>query len=276
MKTKIFSLGLVVAVLTSSILGCGAKVSPLVEFVKLLPNDTNTIVYIDVSTMSKDPDLADMYDSLQDEWVGFEEDFGIALPSVNILAIAYYEDGAAVVIKGDFDFDSVHNALRNQESQGFAEDEYKSVEVWIGKDYTVAFPDGMYVMGSSLDTVKNFIELSQGDGTSMYDDEHVKSIVDRLPAGINTLLQNEDVVSIGGVQYLAGGISLIKSSSIEGTLELKGWYKFGSAADAEAGLADLEDYLKHVFDATNVSSQLNGEFIELTGEAELDVIQIFF
>jgi hypothetical protein len=282
MKTKIFSFVLVVAVLSSLILGCGAKVSALVEFVKLLPNNTNALVYLNVASIVKDPDLADMYGNLQDVMAEIEDDYGIALSSINVLAVAYYRDGGAVVITGNYDINSVRNALEYQQEQDFTEDEYMGVEIWRVKDYVLAFPEGMFVMGPSVDTVKSFIELSLGEGSSLYDDEHVKSVVDWLPDGINTLIEREghvlveEVGNINVIQYLAGGISFTKSTNTEGTMQIQGCYKFDSASDAEAALAGLEDYFINAIDATNVSSQLKSEFIELTGETELDLVQIFF
>jgi len=291
MKKVIVAVFLVVLIISGLLVGCSAKISPLVEFVKLLPYGTNSIVYIDVGTMAEDPNLTDMYSSFRDKWIELEEDWGISISSVRVLGLAYSIDSAAVIIKGDFNLNDVRNALqKSQKIPDLTEDVYEGVSIWTGDSYILAFPEDMFIMGSSIENVKTFIELSQGKGTSIYDDELIKTIVDRLPTGINTMIQKgngaptfipkgdvpPDVSIRYGLQYLAGGISLMKSTNAEGTLYLEGWYKFESAAAAEAGMAGLEDHVKHVFDVTNISSQLNGEFIKLTGEADLNLIQIFF
>jgi len=51
-------------------------------------------------------------------------------------------------------------------------------------------------------------------------------------------------------------------------LNITGWYRFESAASAKAALADAEDEFESKFNATQISSQLMGQFIEITGEVE--------
>lgn len=130
----------------------------------------------------------------------------------------------------------------------------------------VAFLKNMLVLGFE-DAVKLSIRVSQGKETSLYGDQDVKSVVDRLPAGI--LISIEREVAMYNIQSLAGGVSIGKSARGEGTLEIKAWYKFSSETSAEAAQHDLEDYLEGWYDATHIESQLKGEFIELTGETDI-------
>jgi hypothetical protein len=133
-------------------------------------------------------------------------------------------------------------------------------------DSVVAFLENMLVLGDTYN-VKVAIEVSQGKETSMYDDEDVKSVVDKLPSGILVLIEREEAMY--NVDALVGGVSLRKSAGGKVTLEIKGWYEFRDETSAEAALDDLKDYLKDYFNAINMDGQLKGEFIELTGESEI-------
>jgi len=49
-------------------------------------------------------------------------------------------------------------------------------------------------------------------------------------------------------------------------------FKFSSETSAEAALHDLEEYVPKSGHVTNIESQLASEFIEITGEQAIDVI----
>ncbi len=273
MKT-IVALILVAAVLSSSLSACAGKTRPFVELAGLLPSDATGVVYLDIGTMANDPDLANFNSSLQSEMTGIEEDYGIAISSAKALVMAYFKDSALIIFKGDFNLEKIRSALTNNKSEGFTQEKYRNVELWKGTDYSIALPKGMFVLGNSPDKIHGLIELNQGEGTSWYENEQVKSVVERLPEGLNMMMSVGSMVRM--VQYAAGGVSFTKSTNADSTMSIKGCYRFKNADDAAKSLTGLEDYIKSAFDASSVDIKVDGEFIEVTGEAKLDLTDIFF
>ena len=265
MKAKIIvAMVIMLAVLGSLIAGCGqSKSGHLVGVMKVFPHDVADFTYVDIEALAEDPDLEDMYDSLRDSLGEFEENAGIDFSDIYSIAYGYNKAGMLMIFKGEFDLNYVRLALKDQD---FEEDEYEGVEIWSEDDSTVAFIKDMLVFGDT-DTVKASIRVSQGKETSMYGNDDVKTVVDKLPAGIMTLIQR--VEAMPDIDALVGGVSIRKSAGGEGTLEIKGWYKFKDETSAEAALDDLEDELTDYFDTINMDCQLNGEFIEITGETDI-------
>jgi len=129
----------------------------------------------------------------------------------------------------------------------------------------MAFLEKMFIVGTT-DSVEASIRVSRNEEPSLYGDKDIKSVVDKLPEGV--------IITISGGQVgynipaLAGGFSFRKAASGT-TLEITGWCKFESEANAEAALDDVEYQTKNMWGATHMEGQLRGEFIELTGEMEI-------
>lgn len=267
MKVRIIAMVMMLVVLGSLVAGCGSSGGgQLVGIMKVLPYDVAEVTYVDIKAIAEDPDLEDMYGSLQDSFGELQEEVGIDFSDLHAMAYGYGEAGILVILKGKFDIDEFRSALKDTDTE---EDEYRGLEIWTKDNTTLAFLEEMLIFGD-MDTVKVSIRVSQGEETSMYDDEDVKAVIDKLPAGIMIFLQGEE--ALYNIDGLVGGVSIRKSADGEGTLEIKGWYKFRSETSAEAALADLEDYLKDYFDATDMNGQLKGEFIEITGKTDIPSI----
>ncbi len=268
MKAKILTILVVMAVLVSCITGCGSKKGGyLIEIMKTLPHDTPTVIYMDVELMTEDPDLEDMYNDVLESWddfLAYEANIASAIDFSHVRAFTKTDSRKVylIAIKGEFDLQDIRDALLEQD---FMQGEYEGVEVWTDDSHAFAFLKKMIVSGHT-DSVETSIRVSQNDEPSMYGNEDVKSIVDKMPAGFYTLILTGDTWGKSNSLLLAGGISMRKG---DGTIEIKGWFKFESETDAEAVLSDLEDTMKEFCGATQIEGQLRGQFIELTGEMEI-------
>jgi hypothetical protein len=268
MKAKILAILVVLAVMASSITGCGPKKGGyLIEIMKILPHDTPTVLYTDVELITEDPDLEGMYNDVLESWddiLACEANIATAIDSSHVRAFTKTDSRKVylIAIKGEFDLQNIRDALLEQD---FMQGEYEGVEVWTDDSHAFAFLKRMIVSGDAS-SVETSIRVSQNDEPSMYGNEDVKSIMDKLPAGFCSLILIGDTWGKSNSLLLAGGISMRKG---EGVIEIKGWFKFESETDAEAVLPDLEDAMKEFLGATFIEGQLRDEFIELTGEIEI-------
>ena len=264
MKLKIFSFITILMILSFPITGCAQMMGgPLVEIMKILPDDTKTLWSIDIKQFESDSDLEDLYDDFRDEIDedDMEEAIGVSLPDLSTLIVAKSDNSQWVIFKGEFDLDDVRFSL---EDQHLKEDEYRDVEVWRG-DYAVTFLGDMIIVAERFDDIKIPIRLNERKGGSMYDDEYFKSIAERLPSGIINLLTKES-----GFGAQANGITVNKLAMAKDSMEVRGWYKFSSEKRAESSISALEDQLEQQLDAIRIDCRQDGEFVEVTGEVDID------
>lgn len=280
MKKRIISVLIVLVVLASLNVGCGqGKSNSLIEMLKILPQDSAEITFFDIATLESDADLEHWYSDLKGDWF-FRADLIPELNSSNIhttgIAMRLGDfSNLMMIFKGELDEQGIRDMLVDE---GFEAGEYEGIQIWTGELYSGAEPrswagallEKTFLFGGT-DNVEASIRVSQNMEPSLYKDNDVKSVVDRLPEGIlceiynvTAILQEAGLTSAG----LAGGFSLIKAASGK-SLEIVGWSKFQNRTDAAAALTDLEEKMKELWDTTQVEGQLKGQYVEITGEMEL-------
>jgi len=273
MRIKITVVLIVLAVLTSVFTGCSPnQENYLIEILKILPDDIIEVEYTGVELMAEDPELVDIYHELIESFYG---------AWVYLLGLDFYDIHAIVgtsglvIIKGDFDFQNVRDALSEFPEHEFVQDEYEGVEFWIGdpdsdEPLGIVFLEKLLVFGD-VDYVKDTVRVSQKTEPSLYDNEDIKSVADRLPSGIHVEIYTGEVV--GDIPVLAGGRVLFNSVQGDEIINSQGWYRFESTADAQAALPDLEDSYQWQY-THNIDAQLKGEFVEITGESMISIYTI--
>ena len=232
---------------------------------KIAPINTDMVTCIDIEAMAEDPDFSYIYDYMISYMSSEIDDIDMDVSTVSTFATVETAWDYILVLIGDFDLEDVRGTL---EYNYFVEGEYRGVEIWANdlSDDAVAFIGNMIIY-SDKDSVEACIRCHKNEDSSMYDDKDMKSVVDRLPAAIGY-----DVFGSGymyNVEILAGGTCVQNQQPDDEVLDITGWYKFDSAASAETALEDIEDEFEYEYDATQISSQLRGQFIELTGEMEI-------
>jgi len=101
----------------------------------------------------------------------------------------------------------------------------------------------------------------------MYDNEDMKSVVDKLPASVVSVVFGPDYMS--DIEILAGGICVQNQNREDEVLDYTGWYRFDSEVSAEDAMEDFEDYMRIELDAISINAHLSGQFIEIAAEVEL-------
>jgi len=246
----------------------------VVEMLKLAPHDFYAFYYMDIEAMAQDPDFESILNSFLDSTQSAplanvaEVDFS----TVYAYATMRSYRGNLAITKGEFNLRNVRDILAEK---GFAPDRYGGVEIWTRlyefademMYISVAFLNGLLIDGDT-GYVKASIDISYKDEPSMYSNEDVKSIVDKLPTGAYTYISAELAImfDIPGLLY---GISLMNLTSGDDVLDMQGWCKLSSEAEAEANQENIEAQLKTWLRATQINSQLEGEFIEISAQTDI-------
>jgi hypothetical protein len=265
MKRKILTIVVMLTVLASSITACTPKDSYLVQVMKLAPENTYIITCMDVQKITEDREFDFIYDYMMDE-LSYT---GIDIEVSDISAFATVETGSDYVymVIGDFDLEDVRNALIELDV-GFIEGEYRGIEIWTD-DYetSVAFIDNIIIAGYT-DEVEACIRRHKNQASSMYDNEDLKAVADKLPTAAVHSVLGPDVLY--DIEVLSSSVCLRNSTSGDEVLDMSGWLKFDSEASAEDAMTeDLEDDLGWEFNATITDVSMSGQFIEFTGEMEI-------
>lgn len=268
MKIKIITVLIVLAVLASGITACTPKGGDLLKVMKLAPRDADMVSCMDIKAMAEDPDFSFIYDDTISN-LSYElfDDMDIDVSAISTYAVVETDGDSILVFIGEFDLEDIRDALMEED---FAEDEYRGVEIWTN-DYenAVAFIDNMIVFSYSSDIVEACIRRHKNEGSSMYDNEDMKSVADKLPAAIFQVVFGSDSY-IYEFEYLSGSICLSNEHPDDETLDISGWVRFDSAASAEATMEeDFEDDVRMELDATYIDARPSGQFIEITGEMEI-------
>ena len=111
------------------------------------------------------------------------------------------------------------------------------------------------------------LEVYKNEEPSIYDNEDMKVVADRLPAAIYYMVFGPDYIY--GIETLAGGVCVQNQHPNDEVLDVLGWLKFDSAASAEATMENIEDDLSRELNITITDARLSGQFIEITGEMEI-------
>lgn len=270
MKVRILTLLVVLAVLVSCVTACTPKDSYLIQVMKLAPESVGNINCIDIEAMAEDPDFKDWYDGMI---IGLSDILSyemVGLEASDISVFAGFEIDFEInwepidVLIGDFNLEDIRDTL---EENYFVEGEYRGMEIWTD-DFgdAVAFIDNMIVSGYA-DLVEACIRTHNDEEPSMYDNEDMKAVADKLPAGIWSTVFGSDYIYSG--ELLAGGMCLRNLTSGDEVCDINHWYKFDSESSAEAAMEDIENESGFLWDATINDASLSGQFIEITSEVEI-------
>jgi len=263
MKTKTTSVLIVLVVLASVITACMPTDNYLVQVMKIAPINTDMISCMDMEAIVEDPDFSYTYDYIIN-YLSYHllDDIDMDISTVSAFATAETDLHSIFILVGDFNLEDIRGAL---EYNYFVEGEYKGIEIWTNDllEQSLAFIDNMIVV-SDITSVETCIRCHKNEDSSMYDDEDIKSVADRLPAAVGYYVFGSDYMY--DIEILAGGTCVQNKQPNDEVLNITGWYKFDSATSAETSLRDTIDEFEYEYSATLISSKLRDEFIEITGE----------
>ncbi len=156
------------------------------------------------------------------------------------------------------------------DSLGLSEDEYQGVELWERNGELVALMEDLVIF-STRQGVRDSIEVIMGEKDSLWDDQDVKDIVDRLPNGINMkYICHPEYMAYEGMK--AQGTSLEKKD--EDTLKMTGVFMFEDEDAARDAVAEIkEDTGAEEIERSDVKQ--DGRFVILTIEVGIQEMFMF-
>lgn len=239
-------------------LGCIESGGSVKDIAKMTPEGANSLIYSDLQTMRDDRDLRDIYKNMKkSELDELEDELGIDFDDVNYIA----EAGDITIIGGKFDLKDLRDELDDMD---FDKDEYKGVEFWIGEyDEAVAISGNKLILGDDKQ-VKSCIKVIKGDRTSMYDDEDVRDVINKLPSGIFTMVSTYPPYE----NALVMGYAMIKED--EDTMKIKGVVKFDDDEDAEDAKSDLKREMKEEDKMFDVDVTQSGKFLKFSAKFDIE------
>ena len=275
MKRKVLTglSGLLVVILFSALLltGCGGggSFTSLAGLAKMAPQDSGTILFIDVKKIKADKDLGDMYDSMQDdfEYEMFASELGIDFDDIHYLAMTEVDFYEVTWISGDIDLDALRD---NLDDYDYDKDDYRGVEIWYGYGDAVAIHNGTLIIGDE-DSVEESIKAVVDPERSLYEkNEDVRDVIKELTGGLFSMLSAE------GYYPGARAVGMTFSKLNTDTMELSGCFKFDDEDDAEDALSDIERDLESgdMYRAADVSQ--SGNFVEFSAEIDIEEADLFW
>lgn len=248
---------LFIAVVIAS-LGCLGGGGSAKDMAKMTPEGTSALTHYDLQTLRDDKDLDDVYESIEKNWPGELDKFGLDIDDTNYRA----GDGSITILGGKFDLEDVRDELDDAE---FDKDDYKGVEFWLGEDDTAVAISGDKVICGYKGGVRDGIKVMKGNKKSVYDDnKDFKEVIDKLPDEIMTKVETTGLYEYKGA--VMNGYVWMKED--EDTLKKVGVMKFDDEDDAEYAKSDLKRDLKERL--ADVDVELREKFLEYTGKMDID------
>jgi hypothetical protein len=233
--------------------GCSASGSTSLNAVlKILPDGVSNVFVADWGKISTDSNLQELWATYSEKMdaASMEEYLGVNSEQVELLAMASGGSSYYIVLKGKFDIEKIRTVMEGQNLE--RQDDYLRVEVWTGET-SIAIIRDMLVVAMSVDSLKTMIRLHEGEEkTSLYNDKDFNSVINKLPAGIFTLLSTG-----GGYNATSTGISFAVASA--DVLSFSQYFLYADAGTAAAGKANIEsglDSLTGTIDGVNQKNSL--------------------
>ena len=271
-KAIIVAAGALVVILITTV-GCCPETATIVtqhHGMDLIPGDAHGGMYLDFKSMREDKDLSAVYEGMavgQFEWG--EEIVGVSASQVDFM-VSY---GAGVVFGGSFNDDKVREDLGELE---FQEGTYEDAELWTGYhgelgEGAVAILKGGLIYGEP-DTVKSHMRVINGTETSLYQNEDIKQLLNRLPGWSPIFLWLECDHSgegqFGFPDALAGVMVLGKAD--KDNLKAAVVIEFRSKIAATEGLTGAEIFFEYT-EGTEIEVNQSGTYVEIEAKIPLQM-----
>jgi len=242
MKHKKISLIIAVALLLClviAMIGCTATTERgVVSMLKQLPENTNNFNFTDYKAVLSPSEQEGMSSYFESQYGIYFNDFDYA--------ISCYDDGDyCEIFSGDFDLSKTRN---NLESLGYNKGEYKGIELWESESKSVALKKNLAILGGE-DSVRNSIEVIKGERKSLWDNQDIKDLVDRLPDATSiesSLYGSGEGVSIyfGGEAFRCYGQGISMEMTDEENMKITWVYIFNDEDTTHNAVEKMEEEAK--------------------------------
>ncbi len=242
------------------LLGCngGGGFASLAGLAKIAPQDTGTIFFIDFDKLKSDTDFGDIYEDMKDSFeyevtVGSSADI-MDFDDIHYLGLVIVDYDAIAYVSGDFDFDSIRNAL---EDEGYEQDEYLDVEIWYDNHDAVVIHGDTLIIGYD-DGVEGAIEAISDSQASVYSsNEAIRDVIGELPSGLFSVVTAE--AFFPGAEVMAMSFSKEDADS----MKFSGCFIFEDSESAEDSLDSIEGDLESG-DFANVRAGRSGNRVKFS------------
>ena len=277
MKSKVLKVlsGLFIVILFGALLlpGCSSGASnftSLASLIKMCPQDTGSVFFIDIKRFMSDSDLSEQYKDMKDSFqyaigAGLETDI-MDFDDIHYIGMVDAGYGEVVYISGDFNLDAIRDSLKDED---YDKDDYIGVEIWYGNGDVVAIHNGTLIIGNESG-VEASIEAIDDPETSAYEkDEDIRDIVREMPSGLYSM------VVIGGFYPGAGAAGMSFSKVNADLMKFSGCFKFESNEDAEEALSDVESDMGSE-DFSSVKVSRSGNLVKFSAELDMEDASVFW
>jgi hypothetical protein len=244
--------------------GCSSDTKDFAETMAKIPVGSSDFGYWDVGKLSTDADLAELYAEFRSSPQAQQlMDIGVGLFVLERAARASGADGEVTVLEGDFNRADIERRLREND---YAEARYRETGIWTirngdGRD-SVGLQKSAMLMASS-DYLKSCIDtVAQEQAYSLYDDQYVRWLVDRLPQGLMVHVHKADSTSVQAyTDLIASGESYKKEG--QDRLKLTAIYMFQDSDAAGNARLEIEDHL-NIKGFTDIKLGQDVNFLQVT------------
>jgi len=254
---RILSLIIGVVLLVIALVFCfrGSDKDDFIRMVKMLPEDIGSLTFVDVAMLQNDEDLQSMWNSIKEYYVG-EDIYGENVSKITSIGIAGSASNVSMYA-GDFDLEQMTSMIEHSSMESF---EYEGITVWTDQNASsTAVIDNVVFVGSSED-IQLCINLSNGQGASLYDNKDAKDTIGRLPGGyvLGVAVMNSSENDYG---LLVAGMAVSKN---DGNISQVSLLKFDDSDAAQGYITMVESQIPEDYDVTQ-----DGQYVKISSTSEI-------
>ena len=228
---------LALALLAALSCGGGGGSGAANDMLKMLPDDSQGMGYMDTAEIFGDDDLRDVQRTLESSWSsisGLENDFDLDIDDLALVAFGYADGGGRIFLLGGIeDLDDLRDELDDRD---YDDDEIEGEEVWINEDEpweAFAFLDDAVLIANFEDDMEDVLERWK-EGDDSYGDE-VGDVASRLPSDVAWGIRN-----CGSDCFI--GLAIEKESDDE--VKIIWVVQYDDEDEAEERFDDIEDNIE--------------------------------
>ncbi len=270
MKSKLIAIMAVVLLLSLfNSCDCSRGSKTFVDMMKKVPVESTFFSYWAISGLSADEELQNMYAKFRESTEAKElKDIGVVLFTLRHSAKAFGSDGSVTVLGGDF---NVKDIERRLEVKGYKETGYGGIGIWTpqdGGEYNpLTLQEDAILVGKTEDLKSCIDTMDQEQEYSLYEDQDIKWLTDKLPEGLIVNVYKADpAYGEAYVDLIAYGKSYKKED--QGRLKLTAVYMFQDSLTAGNAQAEIKDHLA-TEKFVDVRLERDGGFVRATAYIDI-------
>jgi hypothetical protein len=275
MKKKVLTVlsGLLVTILFSALCltGCGGgSFTSVNDLVRMAPQDTQAILFIDFKKLGSDSDFSELYEDMK---ASFESDITTAgsgydfmnFEDIHYLGLVQVNNQEVVWINGALNLNAIRAELENE----YDKDDYQGVEIWYGFGHAVAIHNGALIIGDENGVEESIEAIIEPERSAYEANEDVRGVVDKLSSGLFSVILAESFYQ--GSSAVAMTFLKINSD----VMKFTGCFVFDNEGNAEDAVSDIESDME-LGGFAEVASRRSGNFVEFSAEVDIEDSDIFW